>query len=190
MHRSQARRLGWAICNKVKRTNQYKDTPMIVTSQEATDKDFEDHKKLRTRAEEYLHKPYSIEVLLSKVDRIVGLRAANSDDALSLDDAVLEEPRSMKRSSKRRSRRAALVLPKGAGLAWIARSMSRPSRRLPPSRHRASRLRPRTRRRSRRPRWRPRFPIEPRPARRGGRGSQRPVARPARRCHGTAQSPH
>ncbi len=85
------KRLGWAICNKVKRTNQFKDTPMIVTSQEATDKDFEDHKKLRTRAEEYLHKPYSIEVLLSKVDRIVGLRAAASDDAVSLDDAVLEE---------------------------------------------------------------------------------------------------
>ena len=85
------KRLGWAICNKVKRTNQFKDTPMIVTSQEATDKDFEDHKKLRTRAEEYLHKPYSIEVLLSKVDRIVGLRAAASDDAVSLDDVVLEE---------------------------------------------------------------------------------------------------
>lgn len=85
------KRLGWAICNKVKRTNQFKDTPMIVTSQEATDKDFEDHKKLRTRAEEYLHKPYSIEVLLGKVDRIVGLRAAASDDAVSLDDAVLEE---------------------------------------------------------------------------------------------------
>src|SRR5690242_10557265 len=58
------KRLGWAICNRVKKTAQYRDVPLIVTSQEATDKDFEDHKKLRTRADEYLHKPYSVEVLL------------------------------------------------------------------------------------------------------------------------------
>ena len=49
------KRLGWAICNKIKKTVQYQGVPMIVTSQEATDKDFEDHRKLRTRAEEYLH---------------------------------------------------------------------------------------------------------------------------------------
>src|SRR3990167_4519321 len=57
------KRLGWAICNRVKKTVQYRDVPLIVTSQEASDKDFEDHKKLRTRAEEYLHKPFSVEVL-------------------------------------------------------------------------------------------------------------------------------
>lgn len=85
------KRMGWAICNKVKKTVQYRDVPMIVTSQEATDKDFEDHKKLRTRAEEYLHKPYSVEVLLSKIDHLVGLKPANEEGAESLDDAVLEE---------------------------------------------------------------------------------------------------
>ena len=44
------KRLGWAICNRIKKTVQYRDVPLIVTSQEATEKDFEDHKKLRTRA--------------------------------------------------------------------------------------------------------------------------------------------
>lgn len=110
------KRLGWAICNKVKRTNQYKDTPMIVTSQEASDKDFEDHKKLRTRAEEYLHKPYSIEVLLSKVDRIVGLRAAASDDAVSLDDAVLEELSIDEAVIEEEISTGSLVLPKARGV--------------------------------------------------------------------------
>ena len=86
------KRLGWAICNKIKKTVQYRDVPMIVTSQEATDKDFDDHKKLRTRAEEYLHKPYSVELLLSKIDPLVGLDFAAADQPIeTIDDAAIEE---------------------------------------------------------------------------------------------------
>ena len=36
---------------------------MIVTSSEATERDIEEHKKLRTRAEDYLLKPYSIDAV-------------------------------------------------------------------------------------------------------------------------------
>ncbi|HRI53773.1 MAG TPA: hypothetical protein PLW65_26705, partial [Pseudomonadota bacterium] len=86
------KRLGWAICNKIKKTVQYRDVPMIVTSQEATEKDFDDHKKLRTRAEEYLHKPYSVELLLSKIDPLVGLDIAAVDQPIeTIDDAAIEE---------------------------------------------------------------------------------------------------
>ena len=86
------KRLGWAICNKIKKTVQYRDVPMIVTSQEATDKDFEDHKKLRTRAEEYLHKPYSVELLLAKIDTLVGLDLQAAEPAIeTIDDAAIEE---------------------------------------------------------------------------------------------------
>ncbi len=79
------KRLGWAICNKIKKAPQYRGVPMIVTSQEATDKDFEDHKKLRTRAEEYLHKPFGVETLLEKVAALIGL------DPPQLDESALEE---------------------------------------------------------------------------------------------------
>ena len=94
------KRLGWAICNKIKKTVQYRDVPMIVTSAEATDKDFDDHRKLpRTRAEAYLHKPFSVEVLLGRVDELIGLEEAQAAEAIdetsieeiSLDDAVIEE---------------------------------------------------------------------------------------------------
>ena len=86
------KRLGWAVCNKIKKTAQYRETPMIVTSQEATDKDFEDHKKLRTRAEEYLHKPFSVEVLLGRIDALVGLKVMEDEDVVeAIDDAAIEE---------------------------------------------------------------------------------------------------
>ena len=94
------KRLGWAICNKIKKTVQYRDVPMIVTSAEATDKDFDDHRKLpRTRAEAYLHKPFSVEVLLGRIDELVGLEEAESAEPIdetaieeiSVDDAVIEE---------------------------------------------------------------------------------------------------
>ena len=85
------KRLGWAICNKVRRAPAYLGVPMIVTSQEATERDFDEHKKLRTRAEEYVLKPFSIDALLAKIDRLVGLKAASSDDGMSLDDAAIEE---------------------------------------------------------------------------------------------------
>src|SRR5262249_19725084 len=50
------KRLGWAVCNRLRKSTTLKSTPLIITSAEATEKDYEDHKKLKTRAEEYLHK--------------------------------------------------------------------------------------------------------------------------------------
>ncbi|HEY6029079.1 MAG TPA: hypothetical protein VIU44_00865, partial [Gaiellaceae bacterium] len=42
-------------------------------SAEATEKDFEDHKKLKTRAEEYLHKPFGVEALVEKIGGLIGM---------------------------------------------------------------------------------------------------------------------
>src|SRR4051794_22475624 len=61
------KRLGWAICNKLKKHPVLRSVPLILTSAEATEKDFEDHKKLKTRAEEYERKPLRVERLVDKV---------------------------------------------------------------------------------------------------------------------------
>ncbi|HNF97205.1 MAG TPA: response regulator, partial [Pseudomonadota bacterium] len=93
------KRLGWALCNRIKKTAQYGSIPMIVTSAEATEKDIDEHRKLRTRADDYLLKPYSIDEMLRRVNALIGLIAAEEEEAidetsieeLSVDDAIVEE---------------------------------------------------------------------------------------------------
>ncbi|HEY4222800.1 MAG TPA: response regulator, partial [Myxococcota bacterium] len=50
---------GYSICNKLKKDNDLKGIPLIITSKEATPETFAQHKKLKTRAEDYLIKPFS-----------------------------------------------------------------------------------------------------------------------------------
>src|SRR3954471_5364287 len=65
------KRTGWAVCNRLRKSTTLKSTPLIITSAEATEKDFEDHKKLKTRAEEYLHKPFGVESLVDKIGGLI-----------------------------------------------------------------------------------------------------------------------
>ena len=58
---------GYSICNKLKKDDALKAIPLVLTSSEATDEVFEDHRKLKVRAEEYLIKPYVSAALLEKV---------------------------------------------------------------------------------------------------------------------------
>lgn len=64
---------GYSICNKIKKEEALKGIPLILTSSEATDEVFEDHKKLKVRAEEYLIKPYVPAVLLERLTRLIGM---------------------------------------------------------------------------------------------------------------------
>ncbi len=48
---------GFSVCNKLKKDPGLKDVPLIIMSSESSDETFEQHKKLRTRAEDYVHKP-------------------------------------------------------------------------------------------------------------------------------------
>ena len=91
------KRLGWAICMRIKKHPVLKGVPMIITSAEATEKDFEEHKKLKTRAEEYEHKPVQIERLVEKVRTLLGglevqvsgeFEIPTGVEELSADDAV------------------------------------------------------------------------------------------------------
>src|SRR5437868_9310715 len=67
------KRTGWAVCNRLRKSVTLKTTPLIITSAEATEKDFEDHEKLKTRAEEYLHKPFGVESLVENIGGLIGL---------------------------------------------------------------------------------------------------------------------
>ena len=49
---------GYSICNKLKKAESLKPIPLIITSREATHETFEQHTKLKTRAEAYLIKPF------------------------------------------------------------------------------------------------------------------------------------
>src|SRR5512136_2281337 len=49
---------GYSICNKLKKNPDLKGIPLGIMSAEATPDIFEQHKKLKTRAEDYLIKPF------------------------------------------------------------------------------------------------------------------------------------
>src|ERR1700753_2603789 len=57
---------GFSVCNKLKKDPKLKDVPLIIMSSESSEETFEQHRKLRTRAEDYVHKPISFEDLLAR----------------------------------------------------------------------------------------------------------------------------
>src|SRR5688572_1744634 len=79
------KRTGWAVCNRLRKSAQLKTVPLIITSAEATEKDFEDHKKLKTRAEDYLHKPFGTDALVEKIATLIGLPNPNPADSQALE---------------------------------------------------------------------------------------------------------
>jgi CheY-like chemotaxis protein len=87
---------GYSVCNKLKKDPALAALPLILTSSQATDETFEQHKKLRTRAEAYLKKPYANDELLKVAGQYVTFGAAaavpakTEDFEVSLDDVSLE----------------------------------------------------------------------------------------------------
>ncbi|HET6345548.1 MAG TPA: response regulator, partial [Myxococcota bacterium] len=67
---------GYSICNKLKKDPALSAVPLILTSSQATEETFEQHKKLKTRAEGYLKKPYDLGQLLALLGQHVPLKAA------------------------------------------------------------------------------------------------------------------
>ncbi len=67
---------GYSICNKLKKDNDLKNIPLIITSKEATPETFAQHKKLKTRAEDYLIKPFSEGELVDKIGALIPLPAS------------------------------------------------------------------------------------------------------------------
>lgn len=72
---------GYSICNKLKKDRELAPIPLILTSAQATVETFEQHKKLRTRAEVYLKKPFQLDEALELIGRYTELTSASDSDA-------------------------------------------------------------------------------------------------------------
>src|SRR5437660_12316478 len=64
---------GYMICTRLKKDERLKSIPVILTSANATPDSFEKHKKLKTRAEDYLIKPFPAAALIEKASALVGI---------------------------------------------------------------------------------------------------------------------
>jgi DNA-binding response OmpR family regulator len=88
---------GYMLCTRLKKDDQLKGIPIILTSANATPDSFEKHKKLKTRAEEYLIKPFPPQAMLEKASQLLGVQlppeaeeevVAVEDEPLGLGDLV------------------------------------------------------------------------------------------------------
>jgi CheY-like chemotaxis protein len=81
---------GFSVCNKLKKDPALKDVPLIIMSTDSSDETFEQHKKLRTRAEDYVHKPIAFGELLRHILEFIPLPAPadDSDGAIVIDDEI------------------------------------------------------------------------------------------------------
>jgi CheY-like chemotaxis protein len=93
----EPRKVGYAICNKLKRSPSLREIPLILISSEETQATFEQHRKLKAHADEYLLKPLDITELLAKVNRLVPLgekqdaeeiHEADSGDIIIADEEI------------------------------------------------------------------------------------------------------
>jgi CheY-like chemotaxis protein len=81
---------GFSVCNKLKKDPSLKDIPLIIMSSESSEETFEQHKKLRTRAEDYVHKPVAFGELLQHIQSFVPLGAPSADPegVIVIDDEI------------------------------------------------------------------------------------------------------
>jgi len=78
---------GYSVCNKLKKDDELRSIPLLIISAEATPETFDQHRKLKTHADDYLIKPFSAAELLQKIAGLVELPAQAADDELvTLDD--------------------------------------------------------------------------------------------------------
>jgi len=85
---------GYSICNKLKKNPELKGIPLIIMSSEATPDIFEQHKKLKTRAEDYLIKPFTVEELGVKVRQLLGAEGVESTSPGGIGSELTHEMRS------------------------------------------------------------------------------------------------
>ncbi len=58
---------GYSICAKIKKDIRLKNIPLIITSERATQETFDHHRKLKTRAQAYLMKPFEPSELIAEL---------------------------------------------------------------------------------------------------------------------------
>ena len=83
---------GFIFCNQIKKDPQLKEIPVIITSSEKTEQDFEQHKKLKVRAQEYLRKPIELETLKKAIEKFLPdiiyreKKQAKKQESIGVDD--------------------------------------------------------------------------------------------------------
>lgn len=86
----EPKKVGYAICNKLKRSPDLRSIPLILASAEEPAAKFEQHKTFKLRADEYVFKPFNVQELVRKVEQLVGLGAPNtSTDEVFLSSDLL-----------------------------------------------------------------------------------------------------
>ncbi len=83
---------GFSVCNKLKKDPNLKEVPLVIMSSESSEETFEQHKKLRTRAEDYVHKPIAFGELLQHVQRfvVIGSPPRDSEEGIVIIDDEIE----------------------------------------------------------------------------------------------------
>ena len=83
---------GFSVCNKLKKDPGLKDIPLIIMSSESSEETFEQHRKLRTRAEDYVHKPIAFGELLGHIQSFVQVGSPPEPgadaDGIVIDDEI------------------------------------------------------------------------------------------------------
>lgn len=84
---------GYLVCKEFKEDKDLRKIPLILMSSQATPEDFDKHRKLKVRAEDYLIKPFTDDDLLQKVENLVGFHISEEEYAALQEQvaSVLEE---------------------------------------------------------------------------------------------------
>src|SRR6185295_9989031 len=85
---------GYLICGKLKKDDDLKATPVVIVG---NPDGFAQHKKLKTRADDYIAKPVDMDGMVERVGGLIGFpepaeAAVVEDDSLGLGELVDEEP--------------------------------------------------------------------------------------------------
>lgn len=81
---------GFAVCNRIKKHPDLKDIPLVIVSSDSPPETFEQHSKLRTRAEDYAHKPIDPEALIARASAFVHIPPPR-DSEIMVDEEAIEE---------------------------------------------------------------------------------------------------
>src|SRR5882672_8604040 len=82
---------GFSVCNKLKRDPALKEVPLIIMSSDSTEETFEQHRRLRTHAEDYVHKPIDFTDLLARITAHVAIGGAAGGARAGDDDIVIDD---------------------------------------------------------------------------------------------------
>ncbi len=80
---------GFSVCNKLKKDPQLKDVPLLIMSSESSDETFEQHRKLKTRAEVYVRKPIAFGELVTHIRQLIPIESAIEPETILIDDPLV-----------------------------------------------------------------------------------------------------